>query len=178
MATHRTPSPITDNERSSASPGSPSESGTAEVHHRSEIPSAYTSTQQPGNLSGTGSTNDYGIIPSDEEESPEEIHGSSSTNSRHIDDVNLNETEKINLPYQPLDKVATLKQWTWEFVALFSSMAAFVAMVILLVISDGKPQPEWAYDLNINTLIAVLATLLRAAMLFILAEGIMFPPLI
>lgn len=178
MATHRTSSPIDDTGTPSTPPGPPTRSDTAEAHRNREAFSSKTSTRHPGNFSGTGSTSEYVIIPADEEDSPEAIRGSSSANSGRVDEVHrADETEKSSLLYRPLDKLATLKQWTFEFVALFFSVAAFVVMVILLVVIHEKPQPEWAYGVSINSLIAVLTTLLRAAMVFILAEGIMFPPL-
>lgn len=148
----------------------------SEVRHDTDILLSNASTQQSGDFPDTGSITDYAIIPADDREYPEETRGSLSADSRATVEVHLDEIEKGNLLYQPLDKLATLKQWIPEFVALFSSVAAFIIMVILLVVSHEKPQPEWAYDVNINSLIAILATLLRAAMLFILAEGLCFFP--
>ncbi|KAF9876171.1 hypothetical protein CkaCkLH20_06114 [Colletotrichum karsti] len=44
-------------------------------------------------------------------------------------------------------------------------------MIIFLRTRDGKPQPEWD-TINVNTLVAIFTMLLRAAMLFIIAEVI------
>ncbi|KAF6815181.1 hypothetical protein CSOJ01_03633 [Colletotrichum sojae] len=170
MATHGNPSPIPGHGTPSTPPGSSSMSVAVEVHHDTDVRLSNASTQQPGDFPNTGPATDYAAIPVDDRESPEEIDGSPSADSRATAGVHLDETEKSSLPYQPLDKLATLKKWTPEFVALFSSMAAFIIMVVLLVVSHEKPQPEWAYNVNINSLVAILTTLLRAAMLFILAE--------
>ncbi|KAF6823346.1 hypothetical protein CMUS01_10729 [Colletotrichum musicola] len=171
MATHRNPSSISGYGTPSAAHGSSSMSVAGEVHHDTDVRSSNASTEQPDDFPDTGPVTDYAIIPANDRESPEETHGSLSADSRATVEAHLDETEKSSLPHQPLDKLATLKQWTPEFVALFSSVSALVIMVILLVVSHEKPQPDWAYDVNINTLIAILTTLLRAAMLYILAEA-------
>ncbi|KAF9877503.1 monoamine oxidase n [Colletotrichum karsti] len=85
-------------------------------------------------------------------------------------EVNVNETENNSLLYQPLNRLATLKQWAFELVTLFISVAAFVFMVILMMAVNEKPQPAWAYVVNINTLVAIFTTLLRAAVVLITAE--------
>ncbi|KAK1638966.1 hypothetical protein BDP81DRAFT_447859 [Colletotrichum phormii] len=161
MATHQDSHHVT----SDWSPSRPSSvSVTSEVHRSTGIPS-----QQPNNFQNDESISDYTIIPT-EEEFREEIHRPSSTSPSGIDEGDLNQTEKNSLLYQPLDRVSTLKQWSLEFAALLTSVTAFIVMVILLVVSDGKPQPAWAYSVSINTLVAILTTLLRAAMLFVLSE--------
>lgn len=156
--------------RDGSSPRPSSVSFTDEVH-RSRI----ISNQQPDNYQNDGSISDYTIILT-EEESRNEVEGPSSVRSGAIDEEDLNQTEKHSLLYRPLDRFSTLKQWTLEFAALLTSVVAFIVMVILLVFSNGKPQPAWAYIVSINTLVAILTTLLRAAMLFVLSEGRRFLP--
>ncbi|KAI3533757.1 hypothetical protein CSPX01_12527 [Colletotrichum filicis] len=147
-----------------SSPRPSSVSFTDEVHHGRII-----SNQQPDNFQNDASISDYTIVPS-EEESRDEINGLSSASPKGIDEGGLNRAEKNGLLHQPLGRVSTLKQWNLEFTALLTSVFAFVVMVILLVFSNGKPQPAWAYNVSINTLVAILTTLLRAAMLFVLSE--------
>ncbi|KAK1456827.1 hypothetical protein CMEL01_16184 [Colletotrichum melonis] len=157
-------SPHTAGDESSPRPSSVS--FTDEVHHGRNI-----SNQQPDNFQNDASISDYTIVPS-EEESRDEINGLSSASPKGIDEGNFNQAEKNGLLHQPLGRVSTLKQWNLEFTALLTSVFAFVVMVILLVFSNGKPQPAWAYSVSINTLVAILTTLLRAAMLFVLSQVI------
>ncbi|KAF4774256.1 hypothetical protein HER10_EVM0010910 [Colletotrichum scovillei] len=149
-----------------SSPRPSSVSFTDEVHRNTNI-----SNQQPGSLLNDDSISDYTIIPA-EEESRDEVNGLPSASPRGTDKEDLNQTEKNSLLYKPLGRVSTLKQWNLEFAALLTSVIAFIVMVILLVVSNGKPQPTWAYSVSINTLVAILTTLLRAAMLFVLSEVI------
>ncbi|KAK1506999.1 hypothetical protein CTAM01_03331 [Colletotrichum tamarilloi] len=126
-----------------SSPRPSSVSFTDEVHHGRII-----SNQQPDNFQNDASISDYTIVPS-EEESRDEINGLSSACPKGIDEGNLNQAE--SLLHQPLGRVSTLKQWNLEFTALLTSVFAFVVMVILLVFSNGKPQPAWAYSQAVKT---------------------------
>ncbi|KAF6830870.1 hypothetical protein CPLU01_07059 [Colletotrichum plurivorum] len=56
--------------------------------------------------------------------------------------------------------------------ALVVSAAAFLTIVAVLYKLDGELQPELAYDLNVNTLIAIFSVMLRATLLFVMAEVI------
>ncbi|KAG7048765.1 hypothetical protein JMJ77_0014397 [Colletotrichum scovillei] len=123
-----------------SSPRPSSVSFTDEVHRNTNI-----SNQQPGSLLNDDSISDYTIIPA-EEESRDEVNGLPSASPRGTDKEDLNQTEKNSLLYKPLGRVSTLKQWNLEFAALLTSVIAFIVMVILLVVSNGKPQPTWAYS--------------------------------
>lgn len=68
-------------------------------------------------------------------------------------------------------KLGTLNAWIFEVLALLVSITSFAAIVILLVLYDKKPQPEFAYSLNINTFIAIFTTILRATLVFMVAGG-------
>ncbi|KXH64857.1 hypothetical protein CNYM01_07887 [Colletotrichum nymphaeae SA-01] len=169
MATHRGFSPAARHDSHSTPEPTPRPSSVSardEEHYRLETG---TSTQQSGIIHDTGSISDYTIVPT-EEEREEETHGRSSTNQDGTVEVNLSQAEKNHLLDQPLGRVSTLKQWNLEFTALLASVIASTIMVILLVVSDGKPQPDWAYSVSINTLVAIVATLIRTAILFIMAE--------
>ncbi|KAF6835670.1 hypothetical protein CPLU01_04140 [Colletotrichum plurivorum] len=111
MATHSSPD-ISGNGTPSPPSGSSSTSVAGEVHYNTDIRSSNESTQQPDDFPDTGPITDYAIIPADDRESPEETRGSLSADSRATVEVHLDETEKSSLLYQPLDKLATLKQWT------------------------------------------------------------------
>ncbi|KAF6825984.1 hypothetical protein CMUS01_09616 [Colletotrichum musicola] len=73
--------------------------------------------------------------------------------------------------YQPLGTVGTLRIWSLEMMALVLSAAALLTIVAVLYKLDGELQPELAYDLNVNTLIAIFSVMLRATLLFVMAEA-------
>ncbi|KAH0435815.1 hypothetical protein CcaCcLH18_04597 [Colletotrichum camelliae] len=81
------------------------------------------------------------------------------------------ETNGATVSYKPLGNLEVLWLWKYEVLAIIVSILAFISMVILLNVSDGKPQPQFAYSINLTTTIAIFTTLLRAAMLYIVAEG-------
>ncbi|EQB55348.1 hypothetical protein CGLO_04733 [Colletotrichum gloeosporioides Cg-14] len=74
------------------------------------------------------------------------------------------------MSYKPLRNLEVLWLWKYELLAITVSVLAFISMVILLKVSGGKPQPQFAYSINLTTTIAIFTTLLRAAMLYIIAE--------
>lgn len=74
-------------------------------------------------------------------------------------------------PCRPLTKLATLRAWTFELLALVVSVASFVAIIILLKMYDGCRQPSFSFSIGVSTLIAVFTTALRASMMFTVAEG-------
>jgi hypothetical protein len=48
---------------------------------------------------------------------------------------------------------------------------AFLAIVTILAVYDNEEQPAWKYSLNLNTLVAILSTLMRASLVVIVEEG-------
>jgi hypothetical protein len=66
---------------------------------------------------------------------------------------------------------ALLKTWWFELASLTVAMAALIAIAITLAEYNNKEQPTWKFSLNLNTLIAILATLLRACMVVVAEEG-------
>lgn len=81
------------------------------------------------------------------------------------------ETNEATVSYKPLGNLEVLWLWKYELLAIIVSMLAFISMVILLKVSDGNPQPQFAYSINLTTTIAIFTTLLRGAMLYVVAEG-------
>jgi hypothetical protein len=57
---------------------------------------------------------------------------------------------------------ALFKAWWFEIASLIVAIAALVAIVVTLAEYDKKEQPGWKHTINLNTLIAILSTLLRA----------------
>lgn len=65
-----------------------------------------------------------------------------------------------------------LRYWTWELASLVTTVGLFAGIVTVLLKYDGQELPEWPYSININTLIALMSTVLRASMVFVVAEVI------
>jgi len=64
-----------------------------------------------------------------------------------------------------------LRKWWTEFVCCVLVMGALLAIVATVYPYSGSPLPQWPYGLSINTLIAIYVTTLKAAMLFVVAQG-------
>lgn len=62
------------------------------------------------------------------------------------------------------------RPWGWELLALASSVGPLVAIFVLLAKYDKQELPTWPYSININTLVAVLSTLVRVAQVMVLNE--------
>ncbi|KAK2764175.1 hypothetical protein CKAH01_15781 [Colletotrichum kahawae] len=65
-----------------------------------------------------------------------------------------------------------LRSWRWEALALVLAVASVVAMIVIPALYHEAPEAEWPFSININTVIALLTTLMRAAMLVAVAEVI------
>ena len=62
--------------------------------------------------------------------------------------------------------------WLPEFSSLFLAILALIATVVLLELRRDKPQPDLPSLININALVAIFSTILKAALLFAVAECI------
>ncbi|KAF9877754.1 hypothetical protein CkaCkLH20_04889 [Colletotrichum karsti] len=74
--------------------------------------------------------------------------------------------KRANAPERP----RVLQFWKWEALALLLAMASVVTMTVIPVIYHDAPEEEWPFSININTVIALLTTLMRATMLLVVAE--------
>jgi hypothetical protein len=79
-------------------------------------------------------------------------------------------------PYNPLGKRDTfsLGDWRWEFVAAGFSLVCVIAVITLLAAYQEKPLSSWHFVYNItpNTLVALLSTLSRTALIVPVASCI------
>lgn len=62
--------------------------------------------------------------------------------------------------------------WPPELASYVLALVAFIAIIILLANYTDKIQPNWPSLLNINTLLSILATILKTALLFPVTQGI------
>ncbi|KAK7739721.1 hypothetical protein SLS53_005691 [Cytospora paraplurivora] len=63
-----------------------------------------------------------------------------------------------------------LRHWYLEIITLLISIILLAAIIILLSMYDGSYMPEWPFSINLSTVISLLSTFLRAAMLAAVAE--------
>ena len=62
--------------------------------------------------------------------------------------------------------------WLPEIISFLFAVIAFLALVILLAARKDKPLPNWPSLIGINSLVAILSSVLRVALLFPIAECI------
>ncbi|KAI9776888.1 MAG: hypothetical protein M1839_009336 [Geoglossum umbratile] len=65
-----------------------------------------------------------------------------------------------------------LTRWNWEISSLLVAIALLISIFATLAKYNGEKQPAWRYDINLNSLIAVLSTVLRAMVVVIVTEVI------
>lgn len=73
---------------------------------------------------------------------------------------------------KPPRRAIWLDSWSFEWITLTFSIACFVAICIVLWIYDGKVRPEMDHDLSLNTIISVLATGCKSALILVIGEAI------
>lgn len=56
--------------------------------------------------------------------------------------------------------------WLWEILAVLLSLSTFSALVIVLIVYDGRAVPQLARSISLNTLISMLATLSKTSLIF------------
>lgn len=65
-----------------------------------------------------------------------------------------------------------LSFWKWELVSVLLTIGLLAAIVSIMLHFENRTLPEWPLSINLNTLIALLATIMRASMLVAVAEVI------
>ena len=56
--------------------------------------------------------------------------------------------------------------WTLEYVGIFLAVAALASIGVILGLYHERPLTEWKHSTNLNTLLSILATILKGATLF------------
>lgn len=98
-------------------------------------------------------------------EKPKEIHGVTR------EDRPAPEPNDADVAKTRNDRISLLTAWWREVVSLAIATAAFIAIIVTMVKYNKKEQPTWKHAINLNTLIAILSTLLRACMVLVIEEG-------
>ena len=65
-----------------------------------------------------------------------------------------------------------LRNWWMEIGACLLFMIAFVAIIATLYPHQGKPLPEWPFQISINALVSVYVVVLKTTIVFVTAEGL------
>lgn len=78
------------------------------------------------------------------------------------------ETESINTKHR---SSSVFQSWLLELLALLVSLTSFGTITAISSKYDQEVQPEFTHNININTLIAILSTIVRATLLYTLSQG-------
>ncbi|CAG8045873.1 unnamed protein product [Penicillium olsonii] len=65
-----------------------------------------------------------------------------------------------------------LDSWLLESIAVGFSAGCFIAIAVVLYVFDGKLRPEIGHDINLNTIVSILATGSKSALVFAVGEAI------
>ncbi|KAH0172827.1 hypothetical protein KCU67_g1555, partial [Aureobasidium melanogenum] len=63
-------------------------------------------------------------------------------------------------------------EWLFEILACTLSLLALVAIVITLAVHDGRPLPEWPFNISVNALVSVFGVILKTSMMLPVSESI------
>ncbi|GKT93643.1 acid phosphatase protein [Colletotrichum tofieldiae] len=70
------------------------------------------------------------------------------------------------------ENLSSSGSWTFEIVSLCVTILAAGAIIGVLAAYDGKPLASWHFQITINAVIALLATVATATMAVVLSSGI------
>ncbi|KAK2041760.1 hypothetical protein LZ31DRAFT_527457 [Colletotrichum somersetense] len=77
----------------------------------------------------------------------------------------------LTTPEQSRNRIRyILKYWSLEILTIFLAFCLLAAIIALLAYYDGHYMPEWPFEINLNSAIALLSTFLRAAIVAAVAE--------
>ena len=63
------------------------------------------------------------------------------------------------------------QKWWQELLCCILVLATLLAITATLYPFSGKPLPQWPYGLSINALLSIYVLMMKAAMLFLVAQG-------
>lgn len=61
--------------------------------------------------------------------------------------------------------------WWQEMIAIAVMLLSLGAIILILALYDNEPLPHWPLKININSLVSIFNTIMKATMLAILAAG-------
>lgn len=107
-------------------------------------------------------------IPS-EADADVDVHANCPRSSKPPSEASNKKARSIQ---ESLKRSAWLDSWLLEWIALTFSIACLISITIVLWIHDGKLRPEMINGLSLNTIISVLATACKSALILVIAEAI------
>ena len=72
--------------------------------------------------------------------------------------------------HQNMESCYIFRTWAGETLTIACAIGLVVSIAGILAVYDGKPVPDWGGDLNLNALIALLSTVLRALLVVTVAQ--------
>lgn len=100
-------------------------------------------------------------------------------NRNNADKYNSTEALVKPLESSPLDKVSIVNKfsstasdwWLWEVLGCLTALVALLAIIITLNAHNNRPLPNWPFSITINSLVSVLATIMKASMMGPVSQG-------
>lgn len=63
------------------------------------------------------------------------------------------------------------KAWLFETLSLVAGVSSLIAIATILGMYNDQRQPQWPYSVNLTTLVALLATILRSMLMQVIESG-------
>lgn len=79
------------------------------------------------------------------------------------------EEERPEVALGPLAHV--WKAWLFEILSLVAGVSSLMAIATILGMYNDQRQPQWPYSINLTTLVALLATILRSMLMQVVESG-------
>lgn len=95
-----------------------------------------------------------------------ESHTGCESSSSHL----AGDEDDLSVPARQR-QIHLLRNWKWEALSIVISLGLMGAVIATLARYDHGTQPEWPYNININSLISVFTAVMIAQLSFILAES-------
>ena len=104
---------------------------------------------------------------------PTQFHENRYDPGHASDEIEMIDAPRWNKKTTQGGRVSTLEalgSWKLEILAVMLAVGFLAAIFITLSHFDGQNVPRWPVSLNLNSLVAIYATILRALLLFAIAE--------
>ena len=88
------------------------------------------------------------------------------------DDETSYHTDKSRDAQRAIPISCLAKVWAWELAALGAATGLVAAIFAILAHFQGQQLPSWPFQINLNTLVSLLATIMRALLVFPVASVI------
>ncbi|RLL95683.1 hypothetical protein CFD26_104288 [Aspergillus turcosus] len=104
-----------------------------------------------------------------------EVHIVSTNKVGWVQEASYHPTTTLYHNRPPTEREKTrwsLWDWSWELGACLVAIITLAGIIVVLRIYDGKTQPNWPAGINLNAIVALLVTLMKAAMATYIAEAL------